>query len=369
MKKTMIVIAIVIVALVGGGAAFMQQPKFGKLPSGERLEKIKRSPNYRDGQFQNLEHTPDLAEGVSYYKVMKEFFFQKSPNSIPKDSLPAQKVDLRSLSPDEDALVWFGHSSYFIQVDGKKIVVDPVLSGAASPVKFTTRSYKGSDVYTTDDFPEIDYLFLSHDHWDHLDHETILKLKTKVKKIVTGLGTGAHFERWGFDADNIIETDWNETTNLDAGFSVVTTPARHFSGRGFSRNKALWVSFVLKTPTKKLFLGGDSGYGKHFAEIGSQHGPFDLALLECGQYDQNWKYIHMMPEEVVQAAQDLHAEKLMPVHWSKFSLALHAWNEPILRVTAEAKKKQLPTITPLIGEKVSLADTSISYEAWWEKVK
>jgi L-ascorbate metabolism protein UlaG (beta-lactamase superfamily) len=369
MKKHMIVIAVILVALLGGGAAFMQQTKFGKLPSGERLEKIKKSPNFRDGQFHNLESTPDLTEGVTYYKVMKEFIFDKSPNVAPKDSLPAQKVDLKTLNPNEDILVWFGHSSYFIQIDGKKILVDPVFSGAASPVKFTTRSYKGSDVYTTDDFPEIDYLFISHDHWDHLDHETILKLQTKIMKIITGLGTGAHFEHWGFDLNKIVETDWNEETRLDLGFSVTTTPARHFSGRGFSRNKALWVSFMLNTPNKKLYLGGDSGYGKHFAEIGNKYGPFDFALLECGQYDKNWKYIHMMPEEVVQAAQDLKAKKLMPVHWSKFSLGAHAWKDPILRVTAEANKKQFPIVTPLIGEKVSLADSTISYSAWWENVK
>lgn len=361
----MIITFVTISALVLIGVVFMQQASFGRLPSGKRLEKIKQSPHYKEGQFQNLEHTPDLAEGVSYYQVMKEFFFQKSKRNTPLDTIPSKKTNLKALDPSKQVLVWFGHSSYFIQIDGKKILVDPVLSGAASPIKATTRSYMGSDVYTTDDFPEIDYLFISHDHWDHLDHETLIKLKTKVKKVVVGLGVGEHFERWGYDMANVIETDWNESTQLDSGFSVSTTPARHFSGRGFSRNKSLWVSFALQTPSQKIFIGGDSGYGKHFKTIGEQHGPFDLVLLECGQYDKNWKYIHMMPEEVVLAAKDLQAKKLMPVHWSKFSLGAHAWDDPILRVTAAGRKENMTMITPRIGEEVDL-QTDRVFDDWWD---
>lgn len=364
----MITTAVILVALLVGGGAFMQTSRFGQLPSGERLERIKKSPHFKDGQFQNLEHTPDLAEGESYYKVMKEFFFQKDKRNTPTDSLPAKHIDLKTLAPEEEALVWFGHSSYFLQIDGKKILVDPVFSGAASPVKFTTRSYKGTDIYLVDDFPEIDYLFITHDHWDHMDHETLLKLRSKVKKVITGLGVGAHLERWGFTPEQVIETDWNEETVLDSGFVVTTTPARHFSGRGFSRNKSLWSSFVVQTPNMKFYIGGDSGYGKHFAHIGAAHGPFDLVLLECGQYNKSWKYIHMMPEEVVQAAEDLKAKKLMPVHWSKFTLGNHAWDEPIIRVTTEARQKAMPLLHPSIGEKINLQDTVLGTN-WWEGYK
>jgi L-ascorbate metabolism protein UlaG (beta-lactamase superfamily) len=242
-------------------------------------------------------------------------------------------------------------------------LVDPVLSGTASPVKFTTRSFKGADVYTTDDIPPIDYLFITHDHWDHLDYETLVKLKPKIGKVLTGLGTGAHLEHWGFDAKKIIEKDWNEEVLLEEGFTINTTPARHFSGRSFKRNGSLWLSFVLTTPTKKIFLGGDSGYDTHFAAIGKQFGPFDLAILENGQYNKHWKLIHMMPEEVVQAAEDLQAKMLLPVHWGKFSLALHAWDEPIQRVTAEAKRKGMPIIHPMIGEAVDLKEPG-SYNLW-----
>ena len=364
----LLTIFILAAILVGAVYIFLQEDQFGKVPSGARLEKIQKSSNYKNGQFQNQSFTPDLAEGVSYYTVLKEFIFDKSKRIKPESVLPSVKTDLLHLDPNEDILVWFGHSSYFMQIDGKKMLVDPVFSGAASPVKFTTPSFAGSDVYAVEDFPEIDYLFISHDHWDHLDYETIMKLKPKVKKVITGLGTGEHFETWGFDLSRIEEKDWNEGVDLGSGFTVNITPGRHFSGRGFARNRAMWVSFVLQTPTKKLFLGGDSGYDKHFKAIGDKFGPFDLALLECGQYNKNWKYIHMMPEEVAQAAEDLKAAKLMPVHWAKFTLAQHDWDDSIIRVSKAAKLKNLPLVTPMIGEAVNL-NADKSYPAWWEHVK
>lgn len=360
-------IVIVILVLIFAVMVFVRKPQFGRVSTGERLERMKNSPNYRNGKFQNISYTPDLKEGVSYFTVMRDFFFGRSKRSIPGHTLPSVKTDLHVLHPDKNVFVWFGHSSYFLQADGKKILVDPVLSGSASPVKFTTKSFKGSDVYSVDDIPEIDYLFITHDHWDHLDYRTIIKLKPKIKRIITGLGTGAHLERWGIDKGIIIEKDWNEEVILDPGFVVNTTSARHFSGRGIKRNGALWLSFVLTTPGLKIFLGGDSGYDTHFREVGNKFGPFDAAILECGQYNEYWKYIHMMPEEVVQAALDLTAKVLIPVHWSKFSLALHDWDDSIIRVTNESKKKNLAVINPMIAEEADLKATGV-YSNWWEKV-
>lgn len=360
MMVTVIAIGVIVLA----GFIFLNQPQFGKHASGERLERITGSPHFKNGKFENLSYTPDLAENVSYYTVLKEFFFNKSKRNLPADTLPSEKTDLFALEPDENALVWLGHSSYFLQLDGKKFLIDPVMSGSASPVKFTTRSFPGSDVYTTEDMPEIDYLLITHDHWDHLDYETVVKLKPKIKRVITGLGTGAHLEYWGYNPAIIIEKDWNEEVLLDSGFVLNTTPARHFSGRGLKRNQSLWTSFVLKTPGMKIYIGGDSGYDAHFKTIGEEHGPFDLAILECGQYNAYWKYIHMMPEETVQAAVDLKARRLMPVHWSKFSLALHDWDEPIIRVVEESKKRNLPVLHPLIGEAVLLKD-SITSRPWW----
>lgn len=361
----MLLTLIILLVFVVGINLFMRQEQFGKRPTGMRLELIKNSPNYKNNAFQNLSHTPSLTEGVSMYAVLKEFVFSKNEFKKPSQNIPTTKTDLLQLNPLENVVVWFGHSSYFIQIDGKKILVDPVLSENASPLSFTTKAFEGTNVYTTDDFPEIDYLFISHDHWDHLDYKTIMKLKSKIKTIICGLGTGAHFDHWGFDSDSIIEKDWNETILLEDGFEVNTVPARHFSGRSFIRNKALWMSFVLKTPSSKLFIGGDSGYDSHFAEIGKQFGPFDLAFLENGQYDKSWKYIHMAPNEVLQAAIDLNAKALFPVHSSKFTLANHNWNEPLSKITELAETSEIKLITPLIGEKTNL-HTEKLFPKWWE---
>ena len=356
-------IAVMIIAV----STFLRQPQFGRPSSGERRQLIQQSPNYKNGQFQNRNITPALTEGASYLGVMREFFFGKSKRGKPAAILPSKTVDLLAFDKDKDVLVWFGHSSYFMQLDGKKFLVDPVLSGSASPIKFTTRSFRGSDVYTANDIPSIDYLFITHDHWDHLDYDTIIRLKPKIKKIITGLGVGEHLEYWGFNKNMIIEKDWDEEVVLEDGFIVNTAPARHFSGRGFKRNGSLWMSFILKTPRFKIYIGGDSGYDDHFAEIGNKFGPFDLAILENGQYDKNWKYIHMMPEEVIQAAQDLNAKTLLPVHWSKFSLSIHAWDEPIVRASDEARRKNVKLLHPMIGEAIDLKE-NFSSTAWWENV-
>lgn len=361
----MILALIIIFALVYGINLFMNQEQFGKRPTGSRLEQIKKSPNYKNNSFQNLSHTPSLTEGVSMFSVLKEFLFKKNDLKKPSQSIPTTKTDLLNLNPLENVVVWFGHSSYFIQIDGKKILVDPVLSNSVSPLSFTNKAFEGTTIYTTEDIPEIDYLFISHDHWDHLDYKTILKLKSKIKTIICGLGTGEHFEHWGFDSDLIIEKDWNETITLEDGFVVNTVPARHFSGRSFVRNKALWMSFVLQTPSSKLFIGGDSGYDSHFETVGKQFGPFDLVFLENGQYDKSWKYIHMTPNEVLQAAVDLKAKALFPVHSSKFVLANHNWNEPLSKISELAETIKINLFTPLIGEKINI-NSEKTFPKWWE---
>jgi len=362
----MILILIIVAAFALAVYLFMQQLKFGNSPSGDRLSRIEQSSNYKDGKFQNQSNTPSLTEGASFFSVLKEFIFEKRERKKPALPLPSKKTDLLHLKKEDNVLVWMGHSSYFVQIDGKSILVDPVLSGAASPLNFTTRSFAGSDIYTADDIPPIDILFISHDHWDHLDYSTIKKLLPKIKTVITGMGTGAHFESWGFKKEMVIEKDWNENLELADGFSVTVTPGRHFSGRGFVRNKALWVSFVLQTPKHKIFIGGDSGYDTHFETIGKQHGPFDLAILECGQYDKSWKYIHMMPEETVQAAQQLHAKKLLAVHWGKFALANHAWDDSIKRVYKAAQENNMPLLTPMIGEQVNIDQVGQPFTPWWQ---
>jgi len=343
----------------------MKRAIYGKAPSGKRLEKVKQSPNYRNGAFQNIHHTPALKEGYSYSKVLFNFFFRKPSNVRPTAPIPSIKTDLKNLPPEQDLLVWFGHSSYYIQVKGKRFLVDPVFSNNASPIPGTNRPFKGSNLYTAADMPEIDFLLITHDHYDHLDYETLIALKPKVKQVITGLGVGEHLEYWGYPASIIIESDWDERIDLNEDITLFTTSARHFSGRSFKRNNTLWLSFVLKTPDLNLFLGGDSGYDTHFKAIGEKYGPFDLAILENGQYNLAWHYIHMLPAEVLQAAKDLGTKRLFPVHSSKFALAIHAWNEPLTQLTALSTSGDIPLLLPTIGQVVGLHDEGQTYVPWW----
>lgn len=361
-------ILLVLIALVL--YRFLNHPKFGKAPSGERLIQIQNSPQYKNGKFENQSFTPDLIEGASMAGVLFEFFFKKVERKTPKDLIPSIKTNLLELSLDQDILVWFGHSSYFIQLEGKRFLIDPVFSGNASPIPGTTKSFKGSDIYTVDDLPEIDYLLITHDHYDHLDYDTILKLKPKTKKIITALGVGSHLEFWGFSSDKIIEKDWYSTIKLDENLTLHTAPSRHFSGRSFKRCNTLWTSFILETKDFKMYLGGDSGYDSHFAEIGEKYGPFDIALLDNGQYNEKWKYIHNMPEDVIKAMKDLKAKRVFPVHSSKFSLSLHSWDEPLKKVTElnSLSENPITLITPMIGETVDLKDDKQQFKQWWKEV-
>ncbi|MBE7173527.1 MAG: MBL fold metallo-hydrolase [Williamsia sp.] len=337
---------------------------FGKTPSGKRLARIMQSPNYKNGSFQNIEPTEVLREGASYMRMLRNFF--NRPVTVkPPAALHPVKTDLRQPAGERPLVTWFGHSSYFIRSKNFNILVDPVFSGHASPVSFFGAAFKGTDAYTPEDFPSIDVLLITHDHYDHLDYSTILRLAPMVKQFVTSLGVGAHLEYWGIDAARITELDWWENKTLAPGINITATPARHFSGRMFVRNKTLWSSFVLQLPGYRLFLGGDSGYDAQFKQTGKTHGPFDLAILECGQYGDDWPSIHMKPEETVQAAQDLQARVLMPVHWGKFVLALHPWNEPVKRVVAAAEKAGLPVTTLQIGETYGVGD-AVRMERWWE---
>lgn len=359
---------IVIIVFIGFvTTAVMSHPKFGKIPQGERLAKIKKSPNFRNGIFHNLNVTPQLAEDARFTEMMKNMIFSKGRK--PNQKIPSIKTDLKKLPADKNLLVWFGHSSYFMQLDGRKFLVDPVFSGNASPFSFSIKAFNGTDIYTTDDIPEIDYLIITHDHWDHLDYKTIKALTPKLNKVITGLGNGEHLEYWGFKKDQLIEKDWYESELLEAGFKITITPARHFSGRGFKHKRTLWASLVLETPTQKIFIGGDGGYDEHFSEIGDRFGVFDLAILENGQYNKNWKYIHMSPAETLQAAVDLKTKRLFPVHNSKFALAYHTWDEPLKNITLLNKNVNIPLVTPRIGEPVLLTDTLQKFSQWWTTIE
>ena len=347
----------------------MRQQQFGKAPAGKRLQQLQQSPNYKEGKFQNIHFTPTLTEGYSMAGVMYNFIIKKFPRTRPAGIIPSVKTDLKNLPVTQNVLVWFGHSSYFIQLDGKRFLVDPVFSGNASPIPGSNKSFKGTDIYSAEDMPAIDYLLITHDHYDHLDYQTILKLKPKIKQVICGLGVGEHFDYWKFDPAKIIEKDWNESMLISDDFMLHTAPARHFSGRGFTRNNTLWLSYILQTPGLKMYLGGDSGYDIHFAEIGKKFGGFDLALLDNGQYNLAWQAIHMLPSETLKAATDLQTKRLFPMHNSKFKLANHPWDEPLKTIAGlNEKNDHLPLVTPKIGEVVYLDDSNQVFSQWWKEV-
>ncbi|HEX2631115.1 MAG TPA: MBL fold metallo-hydrolase [Chitinophagaceae bacterium] len=335
----------------------------GKLPSGKLLDRLKQSPNYKAKGFQNLSETKMLADDASYWNMICDYF-KKNKNTAPPGPLPFVKTDLDHLPGKEPLIVWFGHSSYLLRIENKNILVDPVFSGNAAPVSFMVKAFPGSNNYSVKDMPPIDYLIITHDHYDHLDFKTVFQLRDKVKQVYCSLGVSSHLQYWGYDEAMITELDWWQSKSIADNMVLTAAPARHFSGRGLKRNQTLWSSFILKTSLYNIYLGGDSGYDSHFKTIGEKLGPFDLAILETGQYNKQWPHIHMMPEQAVQAAVDLGAKKMLPVHWAKFTLAMHEWNEPVKRVLAKAKELKMPVLTPQIGEPVSLADGYESKE-WW----
>ncbi|TKK67446.1 MBL fold metallo-hydrolase [Ilyomonas limi] len=336
---------------------------FGKDPAGKELDTLKQSPNYRNNQFQNVVPTATLAEDASIVKTLWHFINKPKSNKPPKP-LPAVKTDLKQSISDKPVIVWFGHSSYFIRVNSINILVDPVFSGYAAPFSFMNKSFAGTNVYSIDDMPAIDVLLITHDHYDHLDYETVTKLRPKVKHIYTSLGVASHLVYWGYNQQNITELDWWQSVTITDNLQLIAAPARHFSGRSFRRFTTLWSSFILKTNEYNIYIGADSGYGNHFKEIGAKYGPFDMAVLENGQYNVAWPQIHQFPEEAVQACIDLNAKVLMPVHWAKFDIALHPWDEPIKRLTKAAKEKGVQVTTPMIGEPVVI-DGVYPCSEWW----
>jgi L-ascorbate metabolism protein UlaG (beta-lactamase superfamily) len=341
------------------------QPKFGTNPSGDRLERIKKSSNYENNSFHNQTKTEVLLPETSMLKMSKDFFFGKPTSTKPPKPIPSIKTDLKNVTAESPTIIWFGHSSYLIKSKNFTILVDPVMQGHASPLAMFGKPFEGSDVYTIKDLPPIDLVLLTHDHYDHLHYESVKKLASAAKYFVTSLGVGSHLEAWGVPSEKITELDWWESASITNDIEFTATPARHFSGRSFVRGKTLWSAFVLKLHGHQLFLGGDSGYENHFKEIGKRFGSFDIALLECGQYGINWPYIHMLPEQAVIAAKELNAKILMPVHWAKFELSVHPWHEPINRATKFAEENNQRVTTPLIGEPVVLG-SSYPNKRWWE---
>lgn len=352
------------------GALFINlSPEFGGTISKEQKERFVKSRNYKDGVFENIGGVKMSMGFGDYVKGIRGFFSPK-PNTVPKGNIPVSKVDSFELANYDGParFIWFGHSTFLLQLKGKNILLDPMLGPVPAPHPMLGgKRFSENLPIAIEKLPKIDMVILSHDHYDHLDYGSIIKLKDKVKVFFTPLGVGAHLTEWGVDNKSIVEMDWWEETFFE-GVSLKCAPAQHFSGRGLTdRGKTLWSSWVIQVDSTNIFFSGDSGYANHFKEIGTKYGPFDFAMMECGQYNPLWKEIHMMPEETAQAGLDVKANTIMPIHWGAFKLAMHSWTDPVVRITQKARELNLGVITPKIGEFIYLDETYSYLEEWWEK--
>ena len=366
MKRLTICVVVIMLIASTASLPFVLNAGFGQVPQGAQLSLVEQSPHYRDGQFHNQLPTPGYTGDKGMLAAWWEFLVAKRENARPAQPLPLVNTDLASVPRDRDTLIWLGHSSWYLQLAGKRILIDPVFSSYAAPFSFLNKAFAGDYPWTAQNMPEIDLLIISHDHYDHLDYATIKALMPKIKRVITPLGVGSHLRYWGMNGGIIDERDWNQSVRIDDALLIQVLPARHFSGRGLKRNQTLWASFMFETPEQKVYYSGDSGYGPHFKAIGEQFGSVDLAIMENGQYDRDWRYIHMMPEETAQAAQDLRAKAILPGHAGRFVLAKHSWDDPYKRLALASRHKRYRLLTPTLGEPVMLADPTQQFTAWWE---
>ena len=264
--------------------------------------------------------------------------------------------------------VWFGHSVLLLRLQGMTVLVDPMFGPNAAPISpVAVRRYSIDTLRVIEELPDVDVCLLTHDHYDHLDYESIRRLRSKVGRFLLPLGVGRHLLAWGVAEAKVHEYDWWEETTMD-GLSLTFTPSRHFSGRGLTdRAKSLWGGWALRGERERVWLSGDGGYGAHLKEIGDRLGPFDLAFMECGQYNEAWHALHMYPEESVRAAVDARAARVVPVHWGAFSLAQHTWREPVERFLTEAERLEVPCLVPRLGQLVAMAEP-FEPVTWWREL-
>ena len=335
----------------------------------EREKRMQNSLHYKDGEFLNPIEVPMLAPG-STWKMIKKYTVIPRIDPKPTGQLPikpVQQSDWTKLDNESFLFAWLGHSSLLIAVEGKTILVDPVLEERASPFSWVGPKRFHPAPVTVNQLPPIDVVLITHDHYDHLEESTMRQLDNKTNLFLVPLGIGELLEEWGIAPGKIIELDWWADHKMGP-LHFIATPALHYASRGlFDGNERLWCSWVVKGQNRKLFISGDSGYFDGFKKIGDQLGPFDTTFLKIGSYDETWKQIHMTPEEAVQQHLDLRGNVLVPLHWATFDLGLHPWYEPVERMLTSARNKEIRFITPVIGQQINI-NRLPEVNLWWRGV-
>lgn len=320
---------------------------------GLRRERIQASPQFRDGAFRN---TANVGPGIknNTLPVLGEFFFggkQRRPRA-PIPLVRPHESWLKPVSSSGLRITWLGHSTMLLEIDGVRVLTDPVFGNRASPVSFAGPKRFHPVPSTIAQLPRLDAVLLSHDHYDHLCQSSMRELAQLRVPIITSLGVGAHLEQFGVDPHVITELDWWEAYTLPGGaLSLTATPAQHFSGRSLTdRNATLWSSWVIQTANHRLFFSGDTGFTHEFGVIGERFGPFDVVMLEIGAFHPAWGNIHLGPENALRAFHLLGGGTLLPVHWGTFDLALHAWDEPAETLLTLAEPTRARILTPALGQ-------------------
>jgi L-ascorbate metabolism protein UlaG (beta-lactamase superfamily) len=343
---------------------------FGALPTGLRRERIVSSPRFRDGRFENTKPVASPMRRGQAWSTMREYLFgAPEVERRPSRALPVENPLTAWARPPASGLrvTWLGHSTTLLEIDGLRILTDPVWGRRVSPVSFAGPRRFHPPPVPIEHLPRLDAILVSHDHFDHLDHTTIRALAKLDAPFVTSLGVGAHLEAWGVAPDRIHELDWWDAVSLgDVRFHAA--PARHFSGRGFgTTNATLWSSWSIETARHRVFFSGDTGLTPEFSDIGTRLGPFDLVMLEVGAYHPAWGSIHLGPDNAFVAHQLLGGGTLMPVHWGTFDLALHAWDEPAERLVTRAAVTGVRLVTPRLGCPVEPAHVEC-VDPWWREI-
>ncbi len=359
--KLLRVLVVLLLLLAACAWLVLRLPAFGALPAGERLQKMEQLPQFVQGR---LENSPVYQNDLALVQNIRSY--SQGQQREPQFAIPVIPLPVAALRQPPAAglrVFWFGHATVLVEIDGVRIMTDPILSERASPFQFLGPARFHAPPVPLDQLTGIDAVVISHDHYDHLDMATVQQLAGGGTHFYVGMGIGAHLQRWGVDLPQIHEMAWWEHADLK-GVRIHCTPARHYSGRRSMNNSTLWASWMIRSAQHAVYFSGDTGYAGHFAEIGQRLGAPDIALMKVGAYGDSWLGIHMDPESAVRAHRELGARMLLPVHWATFNLAYHAWEEPILRTLAAAATAGVEVVTPRVGEKVEAGVPFVS-QPWY----